>query len=157
MSGRSAGILSAKKARKIDFDESAVFLQMPGDHVVTGTIRGNSHLIDMGNIPRWMPGMPDSERQERVLLYIPPFKNLNAHIGVLLHNKNDSSVQGYNLFIKTINDELFKSHLLPEPPHLSEVTTPYVYVKMPDYHSVYGGTLTSIDRENAPRWLFTLD
>lgn len=153
---RPGRMLSVREASNIDFHESAVFVQMRGGNVVTGTIRRNNRSMDnlINNVPGWMPRRSGPARQERVFLFIPTFMSLNANIGVLVHEKNNTSIHRYNLIIKTLNGDVFQSHLLPEPPDLSTVVTPYIYVRMSDYNIIYGGELEWFVPPNIPKWIF---
>lgn len=149
---RPRRILSSEDARMMQFDNSAVYVQMPGDHVFTGALRRNRQRTNAVNIPRWMMGTP-APGEGRIFLFIPPSHTFHANMSVLVHQKNNTSVQGYTLFIKTIYSDYFKSHLLIDPPRPDDVTTPHIYVRMLDYNNVYGGKLEPIFWPNTPNWI----
>lgn len=137
-------------------DDSAVFVQMPGDRVVTGTLR-KSFFKD--GVPSWMKLQTNRKQiksHDRVFLYTPAiqFKYLKASIGTILHEKNNTNVQGYKCFVKT-EYAILKADLLQLP--LDEQTpwptTAHIYVRVPGHNLIYAGELEYLQSQNKPIWI----
>lgn len=138
-------------------DGSPVFVQMPGDHVVTGTLR---HFANEDGVPTWMQIPPVLSQYrfistQRVFLFTPGYHHIysKANLEETLHNKNDTSIKGYTCFIKK-NNAVLKAHLLPQSNRIRFPLTPHIYVQIPVSDIVYGGqVLRYLKQENIPIWL----
>ncbi|XP_033217854.1 uncharacterized protein LOC117173409 [Belonocnema kinseyi] len=149
------------QAAQEDFidDRSAVFVQMPGDHVVTGTLY---YFASPEGIPNWMisGSLPGSSvvSPQHVFLYMPGYRHkfAKANLKLILHQKNDTNIQGFNCFVKS-KHAVLKAHLLPQPERILLPSTPYIYVRIPVFGSVsdtvYAGELEHLAQQNTPNWL----
>lgn len=134
-------------------EDSPVFVQMPGDHVLTGILRYKN------DFPSWLkPSHQQFTTSERVYLYVPEgfttdyFYGLSANLETTLHQKNNTNFQEYNCFIKT-NKFVLKAHLLGPSVKIDRPTKPHVYVQMPGDNFIYGGQLKHLAQQNIPEWI----
>lgn len=137
-------------------DGSLVFIQMPGDHVVAGTLH---HFIHQDGIPNWMTVPAALSRYrlvspQRVFLIMPGYRHIysKANLEGTLYNRNDSNFEAYNCFVKTENAVL-KADLVPQPAPIRLPPTPHIYVRMPGSNIVYGGQILHLAHEDIPTWL----
>lgn len=134
---------------------SAIFLQKPGDHVVSGTLRWS---FTMDGIPSWMEtkmNYPKVILREPVFFYNPGLNIafLRADLGNHIHKKDDPNVQGYKCFVKIADAEIYEADLSQHPEEIKWPVRTTVYIRVPEKNLIYAGELKPIARQNAPIWV----
>ena len=111
---------------------------MPGDHVVTGVLRG----IGL-RIPSWVrPVLARFNNEENVYVRLPNGYGLSSQLHETLHLENDITVHGFRCYIPITSNVILTAIL--EPYHYNQhfFSTPRVFVHIPNYRGIiYTGLL----------------
>ena len=111
---------------------------MPGDHVVTGVLRGIGFRI-----PSWVrPLRARINNSENVYVRLPNGYGLSSGLNETLHLENDITVHRFRCYIPITSNVILTAIL--EPYHYNQhfFSTPRVFVLMPNHGGIiYTGLL----------------
>ena len=129
--------------------ESRIYIQMPGDHVLSGPL----HYFINNRYPMWVLH-PETINTQQPVAYVrmPNGQGLYS-IMVPFHNGNNSNVQIYRCFIKTVNNTVFASFLHNNNNALNIADDARVFVRiLGPQNPVFSGVLHRADG-HPPAWL----
>ena len=111
---------------------------MPGDHVVTGVLRG----IGL-RIPSWVsPSRARISNEEHVYVRLPSGYGLSTQLNETLHRANDLTVHRFRCYIPITSNVILTAILEPYNHNLHFFSTPRVFVRiMQQSGRVYTGML----------------
>ena len=115
---------------------SRIFLQMPGDHVLTGVL----HLED------------DHYYESSVFVQTADGYSLTANIGPLNHNSNHHNVQEYRCYLPLPDRSVLIAFLHPYNPQQDMLTSMSIFVRGPLNTTLFAGKLRYYDGYR-PEWL----
>ena len=123
---------------------SEVYLQMPGEHVLTGTVRYYRNI----QLPLWLRNPTEQpapyNSQESVLIQLPTGDGFFGELR-FLHNKMNS-VREYRCYVRTENNVILGAFLSPFIEPLAVHANPRVYVRISGQnHTIFTGILQRAD------------
>ena len=117
---------------------SQIYLQMPGDHVVTGVLREIGYRI-----PPWViPSPIRNNYHEHVYIRMPNGVGLSSKLNETLHRENDFTVHGFRCYIPLPHNVILTAFLEPYNYDLHFSSAPRIFLRIPFQNQrIYTGIL----------------